>query len=56
MTSAIRSVAYDLADHGVGNDPAASSDQIKQALKKAVDAISEKDLKKVRGGQIVLFQ
>jgi hypothetical protein len=56
MASAIRSVSYDLAAHGIGSDPAAKADYIKQALKKAVDAIPEKDLTKVRGGQIIVLQ
>lgn len=52
----IRSVSYDLADHGVGKDPKAKADQIKKSLKAAIDAISDKDLKKVRGGQITILQ
>ncbi|GEM_PF-4567030 len=54
MASAIRPLSYNLADHGLGNDP--SPAKIKEALKKAVDSIAEKDLQKVRGGQVVLFQ
>jgi hypothetical protein len=56
MASSIRSVSYDLADHGVGKNPSAKPDEIKAALKKAVDAISEDDLRKVRGGQIIVLQ